>query len=112
MWGRTGAGTRRSGCLVCIQYVGTGHLFGLYDTMLLLDSMAYIRLVLWQCGHGTFSGRTHVRGAHVFGDCFKVKFVLVAFSMDFVDDLLVIVVTDSPAEFVIVHAGFAFADTP
>lgn len=54
----------------------------------------------------------HIRRIHVFGDSCEVELVLVAFSMDFVNDFLVVVVTNGTTKFVVVHARLAFTDTP
>lgn len=70
-------------------------------------------VVVFDCGWSCrILSRTHVGGVHIFGDGFKVELVLVALSMDFMNDFLVIVVTDGTAEFVIVHARLSLTNAP
>lgn len=80
--------------------------------MLIFYAIGQIKCLLLQHGHGTLSAETSVGGVHIFGDCLQVELVLVAFPMDFVYDLLVIVVTDGTAQLIVVHAWFAFANAP
>ena len=102
MWRRAGAGT---GSLWCIQHANTGNI--------VQGLLAGTPIMVLDCGwsHRILSG-THVGGVHVFGDGLQVELVLVAFSMDFMNDFLVIVVTDGTAEFVIVHARLSLTNAP
>lgn len=51
-------------------------------------------------------------GLQGLGDPVEVKLVGVALPVDFGHDVFIIVVTEGPAEFIIVHVGFAFPFSP